>query len=155
MTERQVTGPQGERWRVKRKWIPRKVRWRGKDRDLPDGLLDGAELLSVGDELPVVGVIAAVIAALVVGIALVLFVVPALIFLLELVLVLALVCLGAAGRVLLGRPWTVEARRVAGDEVLEWRVRGWRASDAKVGEVADLLEAGMTPPDGQAIGPMQ
>ena len=155
MAEREVTDPQGERWRVQRKWVPRKVRWRGKDRDLPDGLLDGAELLSFGDEVPVVGVIAAVIAALVLGIALVLFLVPALIFLLELLFVLALVCLGVAGRVLLGRPWTVEARRMGGDETLEWKVRGWRASDAKVTEVADLLEAGLRPPDGQVVRPSQ
>lgn len=153
MAQRTVTDPQGEEWRVRRKWIPRKVRWRGKDRDLPDGLIDGAELLSLGDELPVVGVIAAVIAALVFGIALVLFVVPALIFLLELLLVLAVVCLGVAGRVLLGRPWTVEAQRGGSDEVLEWKVRGWRASDAKVTEVAEHLEAGLTPPDGQASRP--
>ena len=155
MAQRGVTDPQGERWRVRRKWVPRRIRWRGKERDLPDGLMDGAELLSLGDELPVIGVIAAVIAALVVGVALVLFIVPALIFLFELLLVLALVCLGVAGRALLGRPWTVEARRVGGDEALEWKVRGWRASDAKVTEVADQLEAGLTPPDGQPIRPTQ
>jgi hypothetical protein len=153
MAKRELTDPQGERWQVRRKWVPRKLRWRGKDRDLPEGLMDGAELLSLGDDLPVVGVIAAVIAALVFGIALVLFIVPALIFLLELLLVLALISLGVAGRVLFGRPWTVEAQRAGSDEAFEWKVRGWRASDAKVAEVADQLEAGLTPPDGLAIRP--
>jgi len=115
--------------------------------------MNGAELFSLGDDLPVVGVIAAVIAALVFGIALVLFIVPALIFLLELLLVLALVGLGVAGRVLFGRTWTVEAQRADSDEALEWKVRGWRASDAKVAEVGDQLEAGLIPPDGLPIRP--
>lgn len=151
MARRTVIDPHGERWQVRRTWVARKLRWRGKDRGLPDGLLDGADLVSLGDDLPVVGVIAAVIAALIFGIALVWFIVPALIFLLELLLVVAFVGLGVAGRVLFGRPWTVEAQRSGSDEALEWKVRGWRASDAKVGEVADQLEAGLTPPDGLAI----
>jgi len=155
MAPRTVIGPHGERWRVRTKWVPRKLRWRGKDRDLPVELMDGAELLSLGDDLPVVGVIAAVIAAVVVAIGLVLFIVPALIFLLELLFVLTLVGLGIAGRILLGRPWTVEARRAGSDEALEWKVRGWRASSAKVDEIADQLEAGLTPPDAEAIRPTQ
>ena len=155
MAPRTIIDPHGERWQVRTKWMPRKLRWKGKDRDLPVELMDGAELLSLGDDLPVVGVIAAVVAGVVVAIGLVLFIVPALIFVLELLFVLALVGLGIAGRILLGRPWTVEARRAGSDEVLEWKVRGWRASGAKVDEIADQLEAGLTPPGAEAIRPTQ
>ena len=89
---------------------------------------------------------------LLVTVAAVLFVVPALIFLLELLLVVAIVAMGVAGRVLLGRPWTVEARaRVAGDAV-EWKVRGWRASGELLESVAAQLEATGKPTGGTSVG---
>lgn len=150
MAKRTVVDPQGERWRVQTKWLPRKLRWRGT-RGKSIEVLDGAELLSVAGDLPVVGVIAAVIAALVLAAGLLLFIVPALVFVLELLLVLVLVGFGVAGRVLFGRPWTVEARRVGSDDALEWKVRGWGASSAMVDEVADQLEAGLRPPNAVAV----
>lgn len=146
MASRTVTDPQGQRWRVKTKWLPRRVRWRGKDVDVPGELLEGVELLSVGDDLAVLGVIAAALGALIAAVLLVLFVVPAVIFVIELLVVVLLVALGATGRVVLGRPWTVEARLLGTDTSAEWKVRGWRASSAKVTEIARQIEAGHTPP---------
>jgi xanthosine utilization system XapX-like protein len=71
---------------------------------------------------------------------------PLVIALVELLAVLLVGTVAVAARVLFRRPWVVEA--VSGDavpQVLTWRVVGWRASAAKVDEVADQLEAGLGP----------
>ncbi len=104
-------------------------------------LLDGADLAGEGAELPVVGVIMFAIAALLLGALAVVFVIPGLIFALELLLVLVAVGLGALGRVLFGRPWTVEARVKGTNEGGEWKVTGWRASGELVDSVAERLQA--------------
>ncbi len=71
-----------------------------------------------------VGVIMFAIAALSVAVLAVAFVIPALIFVVELVLVLVAVGLGVLGRVLFPRPWTVEARVHGTSQGGEWRVMG-------------------------------
>jgi hypothetical protein len=71
-------------------------------------------------------------------------VVPLLLALLDLLVLLLLLVLGVAARVLLRRPWTVEAR--TGDEVRTWKVVGWQASGALVDDVAERLQAGVSLP---------
>lgn len=115
--------------------------------------MDGADLVGAGADLPVVGVVLLVIALLLLAVAAVLFIVPAVIFLLELLIVAVIVGLGLLGRVLLGRPWTVEARR--GDtESYEWKVSGWRASTDLVQTVADQLRTTGLPTGGAAVVPL-
>jgi hypothetical protein len=47
------------------------------------------------------------------------------------------------GHVLLGRPWTIEARKDAlKRDVLHWRVAGWRASRRALAETAAALARG-------------
>lgn len=59
--------------------------------------------------------------------------------------ILALLVLAAIGsRVLLKRPWTVEAVSAAGDR-LTWNVVGWRASVARRDAVVEMIRAGITP----------
>ena len=65
----------------------------------------------------------------------------------ELAILALVVLVGVAGRVVLGRPWTVEAVSDAGDR-LTWRAVGWRASARRRDEIADLLRAGVTLPPG-------
>jgi hypothetical protein len=91
------------------------------------------------------GIAIAVVA--VVGLLVVLFVgLPLLVAIVDLAVVLLLATLGLIARVLFRRPWVVEAMSgEAAPQVLTWRVVGWRASAAKVYEVADQLEAGLSP----------
>lgn len=102
-----VSDPHGNRWAVRRKWVHRRLRWRGKAGGSIDDLMDGAHLVELAADLPVVGVIFMALALLLVAVAAVIFVVPALVFVAELLLIATVVGLGLLGRVLLGRPWTV------------------------------------------------
>jgi hypothetical protein len=144
-----VTDPHGDEWEVRRKWVHRRLRWRGK-RGAGD-LMDGADLAGLGGDLPVVGVVLTAIALLLFAIAAVLFIVPALIFIVELLVIVAIVGLGVMGRVLFGRPWTVEARRSDDTEAIEWKVSGWRASQDLVHEITDHLRATGLPTGGTAV----
>lgn len=110
--------------------------------------MDGLDAASVGAELPGVGGVVMVIAAVIVAVAALVFVVPAVIFLVELILVGALVGLGLIGRVLLRRPWTVEARQQGDECVYEWNAQGWRASEELCHSVAKQLEATGLPAGG-------
>lgn len=152
MASTRVTDPQGNEWVVRRKWVHRRLRWRGK-RGTGD-LLDGADLVSLGGDLPVIGVILMAIALLLFAIAAVMFIVPALIFIGELLIIVAIVGLGLLGRLLLGRPWTVEAQQVDADEAYEWKVSGWRASRDLVRTVSDQLRATGLTTGGSRVSPL-
>jgi hypothetical protein len=148
-----VTDPQGTHWAVRRKWVHRRLRWRGKAGRSID-LMDGSDLASFGAELPVVGAIFLVVALLLFAIAAVIFVVPAVVFVAELLLIAAFVGLGLFGRVLLGRPWTVEAREKGADHAYEWKVRGWRASGELREAIAQQLQATGLPTGGTRVAPV-
>ena len=141
MAAKTVVDPEGRTWKVRRRWVHRSVSWRGPRGDRALDLLDGADLAGDGADLPVVGVIMSAIAALLLGVLAVVFVIPGLIFALELLLVLLAVGLGALGRVLFRRPWTVEARVKGTNQGGEWKVTGWRASGELVASVAERLQA--------------
>ncbi len=150
MASTRVVDPKGNEWRVRRKWVHRRLRWRGRGRRSID-LLDGAELASVAGELPVIGVILTAVALLLVAIAAVVFILPALIFVAELVVILGFVGLGLVGRVLFGRPWTVEARVPGAGGAYEWKTSGRRASRELVRSVADQLQATGMPTGGARV----
>jgi hypothetical protein len=123
-----VTAPDGRRWTVRRLWLPRMRRRRSDGGDPGPWGFDGP----VGD----IGDVSAAALAVVVLAILVLVFLPYVFFLLELV-VLPLVF---AYRILLRKPWTVEAR---GDgERNRWRVVGWRRAGEVVDEIAGALERG-------------
>ncbi len=136
-----MVDPSGRTWKVRRRWVHRRVSWRGPKGDRALDVLDGADLAGEGAELPVVGVIMFAIAALLVAVLAVVFVIPALIFVIELALVLVAVGLGVFGRVLFRRPWTVESRVDGTSQGGEWKVTGWRASGDLLNSVADRLKA--------------
>jgi hypothetical protein len=84
--------------------------------------------------------------------AVVLVLIPILFFGLELVIVGALLAAGLLARTLLGQPWIVEATSIdplSSGRCLEWRVRGWRRSQAFIAEIAAELAAGNEPPVAQ------
>jgi hypothetical protein len=118
-------------------------------------LMDGAELASVGGDLPIVGVVLMGIGLLLFAIALLIFIVPALILIAELLLIAALVGIGLAGRVLFGRLWTVEAHQEGDDHAYEWKVAGWRASGELVRSIADQLRGTGLPTGGARVPSVQ
>jgi len=140
-----VVDPSGTEWTVRRKWVHRRLRWRGRGRSLD--FMDGADLVDAGADLPVVGVILGVVALVLLAIAAVLFIVPAVIFLVELLIVVAVVGVGLLGRMLFGRPWTVEAHQRHADHAYEWKVQGWRPSRDLVHSIAERLRT-TGPPEG-------
>jgi hypothetical protein len=107
----------------------------------------------VGDPgcLDVIGEgVAAAIAILVIVLVLVFVLLPLLVAVIDIFIVAVLALLGLTGRIVFGRPWTVEATATDGSR-LRWRVKGWRASHERVGEVAELLRAGITPVDDSRV----
>lgn len=152
MAAQTVVDPRGNQWTVRRRWVHRRLRWRGPGRDAL-GALDGADFLGAGADLPVVGVILLVVALVIFAVVAVLFVIPALIFLAELLIILVIVGIGLLGRILFGRPWTVEARPGDGGRCFEWQTTGWQASRQLVHSVADQLRVSGEPTGGQPIGP--
>jgi len=140
-----IVGHDGRRWVVRRRWALRRGgdtlwagirrrfawRWLGERADVldPGWLLGGR----VGGAALFVALF-----VLVVGVGLVLAIV-------DVVVLVVVSAAGLVGRVVLRRPWTVEAR--AGDgTVRTWKVVGWRASRERLDEIAELLAAGISPP---------
>ena len=138
MAARQVVDPQGRTWRVRRRWVPHTVRWRG-GRNVPDVDVPGLDLLD--DELGIFAAIGLAITGIVVVVVAVLFVIPALVFAVELLVVVLAIGLGALARVLFRRPWTVEARIKGTNEGREWKVVGWKASGELVDTVAERIRS--------------
>ena len=145
-----MRSPDGRTWVVRRRWVPRlgaetvwgrfhrrfrqTVKRTSDVADADPGCLD---LLGEG----LVAAIAVVLAVIV----LIFVLIPLLVAVVDVVIVLLLALLGVAGRILLRRPWTVEARADDG-AVLVWRVVGWRASGEQVDRAAEHITAGAVPP---------
>lgn len=147
---------------MRRRWAPRlgSETLLGRFREFLTGVLrkrrkigDHAEgIVEVGcllDELGlVIGagfLVLAVVLVVVFGV-----VVPVLLALVDVVGVLLIAGLGLLGRLVLGRPWTIEARAEGSGAVERWKVQGWRASLVRRDEIAELLAAGVMPPGGAA-----
>jgi hypothetical protein len=149
---REVVAPDGRTWRVSRRWTRRRVRWRRtREQRTRDGhwwdVLDVFDLFDLADVHPVLAVVALVVVVAVALGLLVVFLVPLLLALVDVLVIVAVLVVGAAARTLLGRPWEVEARTDGPPaEDRTWRVRGWRESDRAVGQVARSLELGRPNP---------
>jgi hypothetical protein len=134
-----VSSPDGDRWRVRRRWLNRglpslrkHVREAKEERDTIDGVAfaDGGVGLIVGG----VVLVAAIVLLPVLGIAL------------ELIVLAILFASGLIGRVLLGRPWTVEARNLDdGERSLAFGVKGFGAAGAAAEELASTISASGPP----------
>jgi hypothetical protein len=142
-----VTSPDGERWQVRRRWLDRPLpdlrrrfrQYREEAKD-SDGSLDAFWVIDVADSLWV-GIALAVVVILIVFLLL-----PLIGVALELILLLALLGSGIVGRVVLRRPWTVEAANL-GDEMQSaaYAVKGWRRSGRAVDEIATAIQAAGPP----------
>jgi hypothetical protein len=123
-----VKDPTGQVWRVSRRWVP----WR---RRLKGWLSESFGWLSMGDDIislvifVVIGIPVLVIAAIAFA---------------ELLLLLLVLPFGLLGRVLLGRHWTVEARK--GFTIWWEELSGnWRTSAVRIADVAAAIERGQVP----------
>jgi hypothetical protein len=139
-----VTAPDGTCWRVRRRWLDRPApkpfsRWRSRRTARDDGAIgDSWGLSALMDGLDGLAVVVTVIAAIL----LVVFVVlPLLGIAFELALLLGLLAASLFGRVVLRRPWTIEAvsiedptRRSA------FAVTGWRRSRRALTALAAAVE---------------
>lgn len=148
MAKATVVDPEGNEWTVRRRWVHRRLRWRGRG---SLDAFDASELIGHGADLPVIGILFLVVAVILLAVAAVLFVIPAVIFLVELSFVLAVVLVGVLGRVLFGRPWTVEAHRQDALHRYEWKVTGWRASSELVRSVAEQARTTGMPTGGTPV----
>lgn len=146
MAEKTVKGPDGRVWEVGRQWFPRMPRWkrhsrkRGKSNtdDALDAATTGLEVVGVVDEIPLIGVALAVVALIVLAWV---FVIPAMIFLFDVLLIGVIAGIGIALRVLFRRPWKVVAETDdAPAERIEIPVVGYRAAGAKIEEIVYQIE---------------
>jgi hypothetical protein len=161
-----VTAPEGTPWNVCVVWAPR---WRalarrfggwrakrtGRSSDAAEGALQvggdisssgggggGGGGLDLGDELAAIAII---LVAFVAGVALFWWVLlPLLLLILDVVIVLILLAASIVARVLLRRPWTVEAT-APGHDRLTTQVVGWRAALRRRDEIAHSLRHGLRP----------
>jgi hypothetical protein len=150
---RTVRSPDGERWRVRRRWTDKPLqlrrRWIVGRREVAESSLDGLwglDLLNGASGLVAVGVAALLVIVLL----------PLLGVALELIFLLLVILSGLAGRILLGRPWIVEAENLDHrSRSLAFAVRGWTRSRTTVAELATALEASGAPVEIPSAEPVQ
>jgi hypothetical protein len=150
MRGRTVQAPDGRMWVVRRRWTPRlgrgstwaRLRRRSKRSTEHADTAGGYSLFSafLVDDFAV-----AVRWIVIVVVASLLIVLSAFAAVVEVALLILLVLVGFGSRVLLDRPWTIEAVPDDGAP-LAWLESGWRASADRRDQIATLLEAGITPP---------
>ncbi|WP_446666813.1 hypothetical protein [Flexivirga sp. B27] len=117
--------PTGERYRVRRKWLPWRRKARAKD-------MDWFDIPDLGDDP---------ISLIIFGIILLPLIVILMIFLGEFLLLLLIFPLVMIARAVFGTPWTIEVshkRRLVAAE----KVKGWRASRDRIRRLAKVIEAG-------------
>jgi hypothetical protein len=141
VAEKTVKGPDGRIWEVGRLWFHRTPR-RYKRKRFNENTLELADLGGVDGP-------AALIAIIVIAIVVILgwmFLVPAMIVLVDLLFILVVAGLGVAARVLFRRPWKVV---VESDDLpaqrFEIPVVGYRAAGAKVDEIVYQIRETGTP----------
>jgi hypothetical protein len=149
---RAVTTPDGVQWRIGRRLLTRRFGWSWRRR----GDIASASFSSLGGSSPdLLGAdLGASLLFVAAAVAVVVVLIPILFFGVELVVGGALLAAGIISRVVLRRPWVIEARSsdpLTPGRVLEWEARGWRQSSRLIDEVARDLAAGRDPPISQAL----
>ena len=149
-----IHDPTGVEWAVRRRWVPHRdgkgVRERWRRRPETDGLADGLGLAGDAADIPVVGVVAAVVAVLLFVVLMTIWFPFVVLLAVDLVWLSLVVVVGAVGRIVLRRPWRVEAR--SDDDRREWFVHGYRAAGQLRDELAIQFRHGANPtPSGQRL----
>jgi hypothetical protein len=146
-----ISSPDGRAWKVRRRWVERPLpnlrrRFRrGREEVKGEGVLDGLLVADATEGWAFLGI------AIAVGFA-VLILLPLLGIALELIALLLVLVYGLFARVVLRRPWIVEA--VDAEDVEEraaFAVTGWRDSSAALRELRTAV-ATDGPPDRLTVG---
>jgi hypothetical protein len=139
-----VSTPDGVQWRVRRRWLTRGMRhrwaWR---REAGENVASRLPWDSISD-FDLAGGLLVIVGLIVVTLVLI----PILLFGIELIIVGCFLAAGLVGRLLLGRPWVIEARvlgRSDQAQSLQWKVSGWRRSRQRIDDVVKELAAGRDP----------
>lgn len=122
--------PTGEKYSVRRKWLPWRRKAQGKD-------LDWFDIPDLGDDP---------ISMILFGILLVPLIVILVLLLGEFLLLLLIFPLVMIARSIFGKPWTIEVTRKRKLLAAE-KVKGWSASHDRIRQIAKLIEAGATQQD--------
>jgi hypothetical protein len=141
-----ITSPDGDRWQVRRRWLDRglpklgKGFRRGREEAEDSGFLDGA----FGFE-GLAGTAVALV-AIAVAVAVVVVLLPLIGVALELVLLILLFTSGLFGRIVLRRPWTVEAIDLDdGERSVAFAVKGFGEAGRAAEELAVTISASGPP----------
>lgn len=140
-----ITAPDGRSWRVRRRWVERPVpnlreRWRRSRKEIDgEDVFDGFLVLDGSEGFGAIGIA--------IGIAIVLLILfPLLGVALELVVLLLVLVYGIFARVVLRRPWIVDAVVVDdAEERVAFAVEGWRDSSAALHELRTAIAAAGPP----------
>jgi hypothetical protein len=145
-----ATTPAGNQWRVRVLWQPRWRAlarrfggWRRKRRGGDGGNWDLPGGLDLGDDL-LVG-IAVIVGLILFGVLFWFVLLPLILLLLDLLVVVVLLVLAIPARVLLRRPWTIEAipaTQGGGDNRFSTQVIGWRRARRVRDEIVQKLRDG-------------
>jgi hypothetical protein len=135
MFRRKVTGPDGRRWTLGRRWLPRYRKLGRTDvPDMPDGIDVG------GDDLGIFGAILLAIVGIFVAIVLVLVLFNVVAIAIELMIFITLAIASLIGRVVFRRPWIVFAK--SGENRFEYPVVGYFNSRRKLQDLGSALAIG-------------
>ncbi len=155
MTGRTVTAPDGRVWAVRRRWVPHRdgVGWRARfaqrrervearraGRSDESRWYDHLDAPDFGDSIAAA---VAIIAVLVLIVLTVLFGWTILLLGIDLLWLLLVGAAGLVGRVVLGRPWRVEA--ATDGERRDWFVQGFRSAGRARDEIARRVQHGLDP----------
>jgi hypothetical protein len=135
-----VRTPAGQTWRIGRRWLPWRRRLKGALDSVPDF---GAGPLGDDPVSAVIGLVLLIVALP--------FLVVALVAGLEFLLVLVLIPVAVLSRVVLGRHWTVVARR-GWKSWWEEPAGDWQQSGVRIHELADAVRRGQVPPQNIDVG---
>lgn len=146
-----MKSPDGRSWKVRRRWVERPLpnlreRWRRSRKEVDgEDVFDGLLVLDGAEGFGAVG--------LAIGIGIVILILfPLLGVALELIALLLVLVYGIFARVVLRRPWIVDAVDVEdAEERVAFAVEGWRDSSAALRELRTAIAAA-GPPERLTVG---
>jgi hypothetical protein len=146
---RRFTAPDGVTWSIRRRWIPHRegtgvrARFRKHRRprhERPSRFRNGADVIDIGVDIEAFVIAVGVVIFL---ITMLLFGWPIVLLGIDAIWLLRIGTLGLLGRVVLRRPWRVEA--VSDDERRQWHVQGFRNAGNEHDELARRSQLGQNP----------
>ena len=133
MFRRKAIAPDGSKWKLGRRWFPRRDGWDGVETgDLP--------FPDLGDADDILGAILLAVFAVIAVVFLALLLFNVVVLAIELTILILGLLIGLFSRVVLRKPWTVFA--ISGPNVEERHIVGWRASRRAIDELVGEIESG-------------